>query len=264
MPIAGGIFRDQGLNLCLLHWQADSYPLYHWGSPCSISFLKSSFSCSFIWNKFLVFSFSLSFFISMKLGEPVSYFDLEAVSFCGSNLIRSVCSQWLWWETGSDISMNHVFPQGLLAAITLVGGGARDRGLEQSPPESGLLCSMPTPPYCVWAPPQMLEQQLPGVGVWAGSIPSKGVLPTQHPSPGGEGMLQAAGVGRGLGCGTPGPSRSSAQLHLCCLHKCWQWPPRPPSDGMLGLCWLRSHNCTLPSAAAAPLHLGDLPEGKNG
>ena len=133
MPIAGGIFRDQGLNLCLLHWQADSYPLYHWGSPCSISFLKSSFSCSFIWNKFLVFSFSLSFFISMKLGEPVSYFDLEAVSFCGSNLIRSVCSQWLWWETGSDISMNHVFPQGLLAAITLVGGGARDRRARAEP-----------------------------------------------------------------------------------------------------------------------------------
>ena len=27
------IFPDQGLNLCLLHWQADSYPLYHQGSP---------------------------------------------------------------------------------------------------------------------------------------------------------------------------------------------------------------------------------------
>ena len=23
------IFLDQGLNLCLLHWQVDSYPLYH-------------------------------------------------------------------------------------------------------------------------------------------------------------------------------------------------------------------------------------------
>ena len=28
-----GIFPDQGTNLCLLHWQADSYPQYHQGSP---------------------------------------------------------------------------------------------------------------------------------------------------------------------------------------------------------------------------------------
>ena len=30
---ACGIFPDQGLNLCLLHWQVDSLPLSHWGSP---------------------------------------------------------------------------------------------------------------------------------------------------------------------------------------------------------------------------------------
>ena len=28
-----GIFLDQGSNTCLLPWQADSYPLYHQGSP---------------------------------------------------------------------------------------------------------------------------------------------------------------------------------------------------------------------------------------
>ena len=28
-----GIFLDQGLNQCPLHWQADSCPLYHQGSP---------------------------------------------------------------------------------------------------------------------------------------------------------------------------------------------------------------------------------------
>ena len=32
---ACGIFPNQGLNLCLLHWQADSLPLNHQGSPCS-------------------------------------------------------------------------------------------------------------------------------------------------------------------------------------------------------------------------------------
>ena len=30
---ACGIFLDQGLNPCPLHWQADSYPLYYQGSP---------------------------------------------------------------------------------------------------------------------------------------------------------------------------------------------------------------------------------------
>ena len=30
-----GIFPDQGSNLCPLHWQADSQPLRHQGSPVS-------------------------------------------------------------------------------------------------------------------------------------------------------------------------------------------------------------------------------------
>ena len=29
-----GIFPTEVLNLCLLHWQADSLPLTHLGSPC--------------------------------------------------------------------------------------------------------------------------------------------------------------------------------------------------------------------------------------
>ena len=32
-PEACGIFPDLGLNLCLLHWQADSLPWSHQGSP---------------------------------------------------------------------------------------------------------------------------------------------------------------------------------------------------------------------------------------
>ena len=30
---ACGIFLGQGPNLCSLHWQADSYPMRHQGSP---------------------------------------------------------------------------------------------------------------------------------------------------------------------------------------------------------------------------------------
>ena len=32
-PAACGILPDQGLNPCPLHWQADSQPLHHQGSP---------------------------------------------------------------------------------------------------------------------------------------------------------------------------------------------------------------------------------------
>ena len=31
--VARGIFLDKGSNPCPLHWQADSYPLRHQGSP---------------------------------------------------------------------------------------------------------------------------------------------------------------------------------------------------------------------------------------
>ena len=38
-PVACGIFPDQGSNPCPLHWQADSQPLCHQGSP-KVSFFK--------------------------------------------------------------------------------------------------------------------------------------------------------------------------------------------------------------------------------
>ena len=36
---ACGIFPDQGWNLCLLHWQADSLPLSHQGNPIHVLFI---------------------------------------------------------------------------------------------------------------------------------------------------------------------------------------------------------------------------------
>ena len=39
IPFSLGIFQPQGLNLCLLHWQADSLPLSHQGSPYPFIFL---------------------------------------------------------------------------------------------------------------------------------------------------------------------------------------------------------------------------------
>ena len=46
LPIPG-IFPTQGLNLCLLHWQTDSLPLNHQGSPFDIirTGIYSSLNC---------------------------------------------------------------------------------------------------------------------------------------------------------------------------------------------------------------------------
>ena len=41
-PAACGIFPDQGLNPCPLHWQADSLPLDHQGSLRQGSYLSGS------------------------------------------------------------------------------------------------------------------------------------------------------------------------------------------------------------------------------
>ena len=50
--VACGIFPDQGSNPCPLHWQADSQPLHHQGSPwvnfcelCKIGVQFCSFAC---------------------------------------------------------------------------------------------------------------------------------------------------------------------------------------------------------------------------
>ena len=52
---ACGVFPDQGLNPCSLHWQADSQPLHHQGSPSAhfliglfVSLLLSCMNCLYI------------------------------------------------------------------------------------------------------------------------------------------------------------------------------------------------------------------------
>ena len=43
---ACGIFPDQGLNLCPLHWQADSQPLHHQGSPSFLFLMNIQMICN--------------------------------------------------------------------------------------------------------------------------------------------------------------------------------------------------------------------------
>ena len=71
--VACGIFPDQGSNPCPLHWQADSQPLCHQGSPRWTSYSENS--CPYIVGKFLQL-FYLMFFFPSSL-----FFLLELLSF---------------------------------------------------------------------------------------------------------------------------------------------------------------------------------------
>ena len=60
-PMACGIFPDQGSNLCPLHWQADSHPLCHQGSPVGRFLITVSISLLVIG----LFIFSISSWFSL-------------------------------------------------------------------------------------------------------------------------------------------------------------------------------------------------------
>ena len=69
---ACGIFPDQGSNLCPLHWQADSQPLRHQGSPTFF----------FYYNQFIIFScvfgvhvfFFISYLWHLSIFQIFGYF----------------------------------------------------------------------------------------------------------------------------------------------------------------------------------------------
>ena len=62
---ACGSFLDQGSNPCLLHWQVDSLPLSHQGSPICYIYFK----CLFLW--FISFFF---FFLWYRFFCPFPFF----------------------------------------------------------------------------------------------------------------------------------------------------------------------------------------------
>ena len=64
---AHGIFPDQGSNLCPLHWQADSQPLHHQGSPIFLVFKNKK---KILYNTFFrIGTVPSSFFLFLYLLE---------------------------------------------------------------------------------------------------------------------------------------------------------------------------------------------------
>ena len=66
-----GIFPDQGSNPCPLHWQADSQPLRHQGSPnCTFSIRNNNIYMAYI-CEYIYFSYFLAWFCRRSLLEKI-------------------------------------------------------------------------------------------------------------------------------------------------------------------------------------------------
>ena len=68
-PMACGIFLDQELNPCLLHWQVDSLPLSHMGGPSSgfFFFLMWTFFKAFLKFCYNIASVLCVLFLDVKV-----------------------------------------------------------------------------------------------------------------------------------------------------------------------------------------------------
>ena len=90
----------------------------------------------------------------MNLGETVAYCGLKGCSYVGISLCRLCVPSVSDGGAGFDVDASHVFPQGVLAAITLVGVGLELEELEQAPGvrQDFLSGQWPSPPYWVSGP----------------------------------------------------------------------------------------------------------------
>ena len=72
-----GIFPDQGLHPCLLHWQADSLPLSHQGS---LETVLSLLSHAYVWN---------SFHLPLKVSGSTAALSRAVVNSCNKLIFCS-------------------------------------------------------------------------------------------------------------------------------------------------------------------------------
>ena len=89
--VACGIFPDQGSNTCPLHWQADSQPLRHQGSPIFLFLIIIFYFNNFPLSSFLPFfpSFFPSVFPSFLPSFLLSFLLSFFPSFLPSLLLPS-------------------------------------------------------------------------------------------------------------------------------------------------------------------------------
>ena len=89
--VACGIFPDQGTNPCPLHWQADSQPLRHQGSPslrllkrhCPLYYTTSRFDLEFAVILIVAIFFNLFIYFILFLAVLGLRFCARAPSSCG-------------------------------------------------------------------------------------------------------------------------------------------------------------------------------------
>ena len=89
-----GIFPDQGLNLCLLHWQVDSLSLNHQGSPEKLNFKKVRITQRWVWFYTIQY---IPFFVylvgSGRLHENHSLFEQFEVSGVSTRCLEACAVQ---------------------------------------------------------------------------------------------------------------------------------------------------------------------------
>ena len=91
--VARGIFPDQGSNPCPLHWQADSQPLRHQGSPFKI-FFENSFLFLSLLRNILLFLISLK----KKFENPTLHDLLQ--NPCPFGIVQhAMCTSLTWLDT---------------------------------------------------------------------------------------------------------------------------------------------------------------------
>ena len=96
----------------------------------------------------------------MKLNGKVTYGGLEDISLYGSILIHLQGSSDFDSRAGFDLNTSHVFLQGVLSAIILLGGGVRDEGPEPGVSQGFPSAQWPSQSYFrAWVSPKLLEQK---------------------------------------------------------------------------------------------------------
>ena len=85
-------------------------------------FFSDFFSCLSIESCSFAFSLCLTFIASMNLGKTVARCGVERVFLCESIPVQTHVLSAFGGRAACDLDKNHIFPWGVLATITLVGG----------------------------------------------------------------------------------------------------------------------------------------------